>query len=264
MQMAVVRLNTGVTLNGVTDSQLNSGWVVQTPITVGAVQTYFCFCPNTLGGTKNNITFAFSGASSGVVPIILEFTGLFAFVQKSVGATGTSTSPLTAAITPSLGNTLVAFFGMQGVSGTVTAGLIGGNAGTLRAQGTAGGTTVFTTAEDTLVTSATSSTAAITIPSSSWMAGLVEFSSSATIAGNTGTPGVTVAWSGTASGSVVSDGSGNYVTSALGPGSYTITPTLSGFSFTPASQLEVVSGTNITGVNFTATAVKTGRPARSK
>jgi len=73
------------------------------------------------------------------------------------------------------------------------------------------------------------------------------------ISGNTGHAAITaVAYTGTASGSVNTDASGNYTISGLSNGSYVITPTLSGYAFTPATQNETVSGSNITGVNFTA------------
>ena len=72
------------------------------------------------------------------------------------------------------------------------------------------------------------------------------------ISGNAGIAGANVAYSGTASGNVTADGSGNYTISGLSNGNYTITPSLSGYVFSPTSQNETVSGSNITGVNFTA------------
>ncbi len=65
--------------------------------------------------------------------------------------------------------------------------------------------------------------------------------------------GATVSWSGASSGSVTADGSGNYNTGeVLGTGTYTITPTKIGYIFSPTSASETISGSNITGVNFTA------------
>jgi hypothetical protein len=74
------------------------------------------------------------------------------------------------------------------------------------------------------------------------------------IAGNTTQPGVTVTWSGTASGSVTSDSSGNYVIPITTAGSYTITPSKTGFSFAPVSSSQTVTTADILGVNFTAAA----------
>lgn len=75
------------------------------------------------------------------------------------------------------------------------------------------------------------------------------------ISGNAGAGGATVAWSGTSSGSVTADGSGNYTIPSLINGSYTIRPSLSGQTFSPTSRNQVVSGSDITGVDFTATPI---------
>jgi hypothetical protein len=73
------------------------------------------------------------------------------------------------------------------------------------------------------------------------------------VSGNAGTPGATVSYTGTSSGSTTADGSGNYSITGLANGSYTVTPSKAGFSFTPTNASETVSGSNITGVDFTAT-----------
>lgn len=73
------------------------------------------------------------------------------------------------------------------------------------------------------------------------------------ISGSAGVAGATVSYTGTSSGSVTADGSGNYTIPGLANGSYTITPSLAGYTFSPTSQSETISGSNITGVNFTAT-----------
>jgi hypothetical protein len=53
-------------------------------------------------------------------------------------------------------------------------------------------------------------------------------------------------------GTATTDSNGNYTLTKLTAGSYTITPTLAGYSFTPASQ-PVTVGPDQTGVNFTGT-----------
>jgi len=73
------------------------------------------------------------------------------------------------------------------------------------------------------------------------------------ISGNAGVAGATVAWTGTSSGSTTADGSGNYTITNLGAGTYTVTPSLAGYSFSPTSHSETISGSDITGVNFTVT-----------
>lgn len=74
---------------------------------------------------------------------------------------------------------------------------------------------------------------------------------SGTIAGGAG---ATVTLSGAGSGSTTADGSGNYSFSNLANGNYTVTPTKTGFTISPASRAVTVSGANAGGVNFTATA----------
>jgi hypothetical protein len=65
----------------------------------------------------------------------------------------------------------------------------------------------------------------------------------------------TLTLSGAATGSTTTDANGNYVFSGLANGSYTVTPSQSGYTFTPPSASVTVLGTSTTGVNFTATAV---------
>jgi hypothetical protein len=63
--------------------------------------------------------------------------------------------------------------------------------------------------------------------------------------------GATVKATGTATASVTADASGNYTIAGLSNGTYTITPSQSGYAFTPANQPVTINGANITGVNFT-------------
>ncbi|MCE7958673.1 MAG: hypothetical protein DYH06_12160 [Acidobacteria bacterium ACB2] len=69
------------------------------------------------------------------------------------------------------------------------------------------------------------------------------------ISGSAGTSGATVT---AGSASATSDASGNYTLSGLVNGTYTVTPTKSGCTFSPASQSVTVSSANRTGINFTA------------
>jgi hypothetical protein len=77
------------------------------------------------------------------------------------------------------------------------------------------------------------------------------------ISGNTGQPGVTVVIAEFVSGgylTTTSDGSGNYTFSNLGPAKYYLVCGLNGFWFAPAVQVQTIVSTNLTNVNFTATA----------
>lgn len=70
----------------------------------------------------------------------------------------------------------------------------------------------------------------------------------------TGGSGATLALSGAASFTTTADSSGNYIFSGLPNGTYTVAPSHAGYTFTPGSQSTTVNGSNITGVNFTASA----------
>jgi hypothetical protein len=69
------------------------------------------------------------------------------------------------------------------------------------------------------------------------------------ISGSAGTSGATVS---TGAKSATSDASNNYSITGLANGTYTVTPSKSGCTFSPASLSVTVSGANVTGQNFTA------------
>lgn len=70
--------------------------------------------------------------------------------------------------------------------------------------------------------------------------------------------GVTVTLSGSGSTTATTDNSGNFSFSGIQNGSYTLTPTKTGYTFTPASQTVTVNGANLTGKNFTAAGTTSG------
>jgi hypothetical protein len=69
--------------------------------------------------------------------------------------------------------------------------------------------------------------------------------------------GTLVTLSGAASATATADPSGNYSFPGLAAGSYTVTPSETGFTFSPASEPVTVSNASVAGVNFTATAIPT-------
>jgi len=78
---------------------------------------------------------------------------------------------------------------------------------------------------------------------------------SGTISPAAGGSGVTVTLSGAASATTTANSSGNYTFGGLANGTYTVTPSRAGYTFSPTSLSATVSGANITtGLNFTATA----------
>ena len=77
------------------------------------------------------------------------------------------------------------------------------------------------------------------------------FSISGTISPAANSGGVTVTLSGAGSATTTTDGSGNYSFAGLASGDYTLTPSKTGFSFSPSSQGTALTTANVTGVNFT-------------
>ena len=65
-----------------------------------------------------------------------------------------------------------------------------------------------------------------------------------------GGPGATVNVTGAATATATADANGNYTLSGLANGTYTVTPTLSGVTFSPGSQTVTVNSAHVLNVNF--------------
>lgn len=78
------------------------------------------------------------------------------------------------------------------------------------------------------------------------------YSISGTISPGSGGSGATVTLSGASTGTTTADASGNFIFSGLSNGTYTITPSKTGFSFTPGNQTTTINGANVSGINFTS------------
>lgn len=70
--------------------------------------------------------------------------------------------------------------------------------------------------------------------------------------GGSGLPGVTITLGGEGSAVVTTDANGNYIFSGLINSNYIITPSKVGFTFSPTSSSQTMSGANIAGFNFIA------------
>jgi hypothetical protein len=79
------------------------------------------------------------------------------------------------------------------------------------------------------------------------------FSISGTVSPSASGFGTLLTLSGAASGSATADSNGNYSFAGLANGTYTVTPSKSGFTFSPTAQTVTVNNGNMPGVNFTAT-----------
>jgi hypothetical protein len=75
------------------------------------------------------------------------------------------------------------------------------------------------------------------------------------INGTVSVPGFSMNYTGTSSGTVYGYVDGSFYASGLAPGTYTFTPSLAGYTFSPTSQTVMLSDANIANVNFTATQV---------
>jgi Carboxypeptidase regulatory-like domain len=85
-------------------------------------------------------------------------------------------------------------------------------------------------------------------------AATVTYSISGTVSG-AATSGVTLTLTGANTASAVSGTGGAYTLAGLVPGSYTVTPSLAGFTFTPANLAVVIGSANSTGTDFVVAAV---------
>jgi len=95
-------------------------------------------------------------------------------------------------------------------------------------------------------------------PTWSFTTGVVTYSVSGRVTtgggqgGGVGLSGVTINLTGAATASTTTDGIGNYTVTGLANGGYTVTPTRTGYTFTPVNRSVTISGANVTGRNFTA------------
>jgi SdrD B-like protein len=79
------------------------------------------------------------------------------------------------------------------------------------------------------------------------------FSISGTISPAAGGNGTTVTLSGATAATTTADSSRNYTFTGLANGTYAVTPSHTGYTFSPTSQSAMVKEANVTGLNFSAT-----------
>jgi hypothetical protein len=87
------------------------------------------------------------------------------------------------------------------------------------------------------------------------------YSISGTVTANSlGLAGVTISTTGA---STTTDSSGAYTLAGLVNGSYTVTPSLTGYTFSPTARTPIINNANVTAQNFAATAVSVNPPPGS-
>lgn len=81
-----------------------------------------------------------------------------------------------------------------------------------------------------------------------------------TISGTIQGTGATLALTGSKAATVTTDAQGKYSFTGLANGTYTLTPSKAGYTFTPASKQLTISSASVSGVNFTGTALPPPEP----
>ena len=233
----------------------------------------------TLSGTSsatttvsNAGTFSFTGLAKGAYTLTATKTG-FTFSPASQAATvnaanvtginfaATAVPPQTFSIsgtvtgTGAAGSTIT----LSGTSSTTTT---VSNAGTYTFPGLAKGAYTVTATKTGFTFSPASQAATINaanVTGINFAATAVPsqtFSISGTVTG-TGAAGSTITLSGASSSTTTVSAGGSYTFSGLANGTYALTPSHSGFTFSPNSLSATIATANVTGINFTATAAPT-------
>jgi len=160
------------------------------------------------------------------------------------------------------------------ISGTITP-VTGGNGATITITGAANATATANSSGNFTVSGLANGTYTITpshggfsfSPSSmnvtinnasvttgiAFTATALTFGITGTLSPAVGGSGATVTLSGAASATTTSDGAGNYSFSGLANGTYTVTPSHTGYTFNPISKTAPVNGASVASINFTAT-----------
>jgi hypothetical protein len=261
---------TGVNFTGAAQTFSISGTISPTAGGSGATVT-LSGAANATTTASSSGAYSFTGLGNGTYTVTPSHTG-FGFTPGSQSATvsGASVSGLNFAATAQPGPVF-------SISGTISP-ATGGNGATITLSGTANATTTANSAGAYTFTGLANGTytvspshAGFTFNPASQNATISganitglnfaataqagpTFSISGTISPGVGGNGATVTLGGAANVTTTANGSGAYTFAGLSNGAYTITPSDSGFTFSPVSQNATIAGANVTGVNFTDTA----------
>jgi hypothetical protein len=268
--VAVLRYNSsGVPrLSSVTSNRTTGNWTVVYDQNDGGgtpIQEAWAYAWATSTGACT-VTFNFGASIIGFDVCLCEWSGPTAFrVNAGLKNTTQSTNIVGNTLSCYAGDLLIGVIGLgSAANNTFTA----ASGYVLRAQGKNGAVN-FCAVQDKLTAALQFATAQFvsnfTDGSVRAILDLAAFYSQGIISGNVGVAGATVAWTSVSSGSgsTTSDGSGNYSTSSLASDVYTLTPTKTGYSFSPTSVQQVMVSANLTGVNFTATHLPVSTPSIS-
>jgi parallel beta-helix repeat protein len=234
---AMIRLNGFVNATTTADSEgsytftgLSSGTYIVTPSKSG-----YSFSPANLNETitasdQTGVDFT----ASSTVPVTYSLSGTISPTAGGSGATVTLSGAANATTTADTGGNY-SFTGLTSGSYAVTPSKNGYSFSPARQNTTIGNANV----------SGVNFTASSGSPTT--------FDLSGTISPAAGGSGATVTLTGGANAATTADSGGNYSFENLPSGGYTVTPTKSGYSFTPSNQTASVTNADVAGVNFTAT-----------
>ncbi len=202
--------------------------------TITASKSGFTFTPSSLSVTVSGANVI--GENFTASAITYSISGTISTAANGSGATLTLSGASTATTTANTSGSY-SFTGLANGSYTITASKSGFTFSPSSLQVTVNGANV--TGEN-FTASAVSPTT---------------YSISGTISTAANGSGATVKLTGATSATTTANSSGAYSFTSLGNGSYTVTASKSGFTFSPSSLAVTVSGANVTGENFTASAV---------
>jgi beta-glucanase (GH16 family) len=214
---------------------------------------------------RSSGTFTFSNLANGTYTVTPSNTGYtFTPASQTVTINGSSITGLSFTATQNTATTYTISGTVTGASGT-TLTLAGTSTGTTSAgssgdfsfSGLANGSYTVTPSRSGFSFSPASLAVTVNganVTAANFTATALGFNISGTLSPVTGGSGATVTLSGAASATSTSDGSGNFVFTGVKNGTYAVTPSQTGYSFSPTTQSVTVNSANVTGVNFTAAA----------
>ncbi|MFI5107226.1 MAG: N,N-dimethylformamidase beta subunit family domain-containing protein [Terriglobales bacterium] len=252
-----------MTVTGVTGASLTWALVQRTNTQLGTAEIWRAFAPSALSKVSVTATLSQSVAASITVVSFIGANPAGANGSGAIGATGTGNAnpgAPTASLVTTQNNSWV--FGVGSDYDNATARTLGPNQ-TMVHQfvASASASTMWVQRQSSPIPlKGTAVTINDTAPTADrYDLSLVEILPapnpwilSGTISG--GGAGATVTLSGAASATVTADASGNYSFGGLNNGTYTVTPSNTGFKYTPASQTVTINGANLPGVNFAGVA----------
>jgi hypothetical protein len=251
---------------------LTTTWTISgsiTPVASGSGTTL------TLSGAANatatadvNGNYSFTGLANGSYMVTPSKTGLtFTPGNQSVTISGATPAPVNFTAQTVVGNT-------WSISGTISP-ILGGSGATVTLSGAGNsvltadgsGNYVFAGLGNGTYTVTPSNSGYKFIPANTPVtisganqtgvnftaqAVATTYSISGTISPGSSGSGATVNVSGPSQLSAIADANGNYTINQLTNGSYTVTPSKSGYTFNPGSQPVNINGASASGINFTA------------